>query len=117
MTSRALRFARTCSTVRSKLAQPFEREELALQRHQNRVGGGQRIDGDERQRRRAIEQDIGEIVAQFAECRLQLVCPVLVVGDLQFDTEQIHGGGRQPQVRDSGRLDRSHQGTVAVRTS
>ena len=43
-----------------KLAEALQREELALQRHQHRVGRRHRVDGQEVQRRRAIDQHIGE---------------------------------------------------------
>ena len=42
-----------------QLRQTFEREELALQRHQDRVGSRHRVDREEVERRRAIDQDIG----------------------------------------------------------
>ena len=43
-----------------QLAQALEREELALQRHQHGVRGRHRVDGEEVQRRRAVDQDVGE---------------------------------------------------------
>ena len=44
-----------------QLAQAFQREELALQRHHHRIGGGHGIDGEQVERRRAIDQHIGEV--------------------------------------------------------
>ena len=41
-----------------QLAQPFERIEFALQRHQHRIGGDQRIDRQQVQRRRAVDQHL-----------------------------------------------------------
>ena len=39
-----------------QLAQSFEREEFALQRHQQRIGRGQRIERQQAERRRAIDE-------------------------------------------------------------
>ena len=44
-----------------QLRQALEREELALQRHQDRVRRGHRVDGDKVERRRAIDQHIGVV--------------------------------------------------------
>ena len=46
-----------------QLRQSFEREELALQRHQDRVRRRHRIDGEKIERRRTVDQHIGEIGA------------------------------------------------------
>ena len=43
-----------------QLRQAFEGEEFALQRHDDRVGGGERVDGQQIERRRAVDQDIGD---------------------------------------------------------
>ncbi len=44
-----------------QLRQTFEREELALQRHQDRVRRRHRVDGEQIERRRTIDQHIGEV--------------------------------------------------------
>ena len=41
-----------------KLGQSLQREELALQRHQHGVGGGERVDRQKIERRRAIDEHI-----------------------------------------------------------
>ena len=46
-----------------QLRQAFEREELALQRHQDRIRRGHRIDGEKIERRRTIDQHIGVVRA------------------------------------------------------
>jgi hypothetical protein len=43
-----------------ELRQPFKGEEFALQRDDNRVGGGERVDGEKVQRRGTIHQHIGD---------------------------------------------------------
>src|SRR5438128_349261 len=39
-------------------SEPFQRVVLALQRHQDAVGGDERVDGQEPQRRRAVDEDV-----------------------------------------------------------
>jgi hypothetical protein len=55
---------------RQKLRQAFEREELALQRDDYSVCGGESVDGQKVERRRAINHDIGDgfkiVAAGFA---------------------------------------------------
>ena len=44
-----------------QLRQAFEREELALQRHQDRVRRRHRVDGEQIERRRTVDQHVGEV--------------------------------------------------------
>ena len=46
-----------------QLRQAFEREELALQRHQDRMRRRHRVDGDEVERGRAVDQHVGVVGA------------------------------------------------------
>ena len=43
-----------------KLRQTFEGEEFALQRDDDGVCGGERVDREQVERRRAVDQDIGD---------------------------------------------------------
>ncbi len=52
---------RTCSHRLQQLRQTFEREELALQRHQDRVRRRHRIDGEQVERGRAVDQHVGVV--------------------------------------------------------
>ena len=94
-----------------ELRQTFEREELALQRHQDRVGGGHRVDRQKIERRRAIDQHIGEV----CEVRLaaierrdgvaQAEGAVARLADLEFEAGKIECRRRDRQLRHRGRHD------------
>ena len=47
-----------------QLRQAFEREELALQRHQDRVRRRHRVDGEQVERRRAVDQHVGVVAVR-----------------------------------------------------
>ena len=49
-----------------QLRQAFEREELALQRHQDRIRRRHRIDGQQVERRRTVDQHVGVVVSGVA---------------------------------------------------
>ena len=42
-----------------ELRQAFQRKEFALQRHEHGIGRGERIDGEQIERRRTIDEDVG----------------------------------------------------------
>ena len=85
--------ARTCSIVCTRALKPFERVVLALHRHQHRVGGDQRVHCQHVQRRRAVDQDHVELVAD----------PLQRIAQLEFapgdHRQQPHFGHRQVLVR------------------
>ena len=89
-----------------ELRQSFEREELALQRDQNRIRRGHGVDGQKIERRRTIDQHIA--VAAFA-CRrhrvdrlAQPVRAVALLRDLELEAGKIHGRRRDVQLRHCG---------------
>ena len=105
-----------------QLGQALQREELALQRHQHRVGRGHGVDGQQVERRRAVDQHIvvaavrrprsgGQRVAQAERAARRLA-------QLQLDAGEV--GGRPAAGR--GRAGRSRTaastaGAVAISTS
>ncbi len=95
---------------RQELRQAFEGEEFALQRHHHRIGGGERVDGEQIERRRAIDQHIGGGVrivgargAVASQRVAQFIGAVGVAGDFQLDPEQVHGRRRDGEARHRGR--------------
>ena len=50
-----------------ELRQPLERVVLGLDRNQQAVGGGERIDGQRAERRRAVEEDERESIGAGSE--------------------------------------------------
>ena len=74
----------TPSTCRLRVGQPLHvvhrveqladaavRQRLALQRDDDLVGGGQRVDREDAQRRRAVEQDHVVVVADLVDARAE----------------------------------------------
>ena len=47
-----------------EIGEPFEREVFAVQRNQHRVGGDERVEREQSERRRAVDEDVVEVVAQ-----------------------------------------------------
>ena len=92
-----------------QLRQTFEREELALQRHQDRVRRRHRVDGEKIERGRAIDQHIG-VVGVRRRVGVQrgdrVAQPEGAAGrgaELELEAGEIHGGGRDVQPRYRGR--------------
>ena len=54
-----------------EIGEPFEREVLAVQRNQHGVGGDERVEREQAERRRAVDEDVVEVVAQRREQRAQ----------------------------------------------
>jgi hypothetical protein len=54
-----------------ELAQPIERVVLTLDRYENAIGRGQRVHSEKAQRRRAVHEDVVELVLRAIEGRLQ----------------------------------------------
>ncbi len=102
-----------------QLRQAFEREELALQRHQDRIRCGHRIDREQIERRRAVDQHIGvvAIVSGIAVQRGDRIAQTEGAAgggaELKLEAGEIHGGGRDVQPRDCGRHHRFAQGCFA----
>ena len=92
-----------------QLRQTFEREEFTLQRNKDRVRSRHGVDGEEVERRRAIDQHIAEI-ADPRSCgpqRLERVSqakrPVAGLADLQLEAGEIERGWRDGETRHRGR--------------
>jgi hypothetical protein len=87
-----------------QLGQSLQGEELALQRHQNRVRCGHGIDRQQVQRRRTVDQHIG-VVARLPH-RLQGVAQLeraaRLVPELQLDAGQVRVGRHQVEPREVG---------------
>ncbi|GCC48493.1 hypothetical protein chiPu_0032560, partial [Chiloscyllium punctatum] len=92
-----------------QLRQTFEREELALQRHQDRVRRGHRIDGKQIERGRAVDQHVGvigvrrDVVVQSCDRVAQPEGTARRGAELELETGEIHGGCRNVQPRHCGR--------------
>ena len=72
-----------------QLGQAFERIELALQRHQHPVGGDQRIDRQQVQRGRAVDQHLVVTLDPVAHRVRQLEFAFRALAQLQFGAGEV----------------------------
>ena len=93
-----------------QLRQAFEREELALQRHQDRVRRRHRVDGEQVERRRTIDQHIGEVAGAGelagVERRERVAQPegaVARLADFELEAGEIERRRRDRKPRHRGR--------------
>ena len=113
----------TLVTVLQQLRQTFEREELTLQRHQDRVRRRHGVDGEKVERRRAVDQHVAEIVAlgdaapQRLERAAQPESTVARLADFELEAGEIERGGRDREARDRGRQHGIRNGASPISTS
>ena len=72
-----------------QLRQPFQSKIFALHRNQDRVSGGQAIDGKKPQRGGTVNQDILKMFPDRTQDRLQPLLPILLGNELNLDPNQI----------------------------
>src|SRR5207248_955107 len=91
--------------VLEELAETLECVVLALDRHENLAGRGQAVDGQQPERRRAVDQGEVELTGAVVEGPEELKLPA--EGGYQFDlgTSEVDGCGNDEQVADGGGLD------------
>ena len=76
-----------------EIGEPFEREVLAVQRNQHGVGGDERVERQQAERRRAVDEDVVVVVAHRREQRAQ---PLFAPGkrdQLDFRAGQLRSAG------------------------
>ena len=87
-----------------EIGEPFEREVLAVQRDQHRIGGDEPIQRQQAERRRAIDEDVVVVGAQRVEHPLQ---PALAIGkrdELDFGAGEVLVRGNEGELFDTSRL-------------
>ena len=110
---------RTCLDGLQQLRQSFEREELALQRHENGVRRRHRVDGQQIERRRTVDQHVAEITrarrrrVQGRERAAQAEGAVARLRDLKLEAGEIERRRRKMEARHRGRHDRVAQRRLA----
>ena len=104
----------------SQLLQTVEREELTLQRNEDRVRRRHRIDGEQVERRRAVDEHVGEVAVADGLVGVhrrrgvaQAISAVALLADLELEAGKIHRRRRDPEARHGGRGDRITQRRVA----
>ena len=83
-----------------ELRQPFERVVLALNRDDETVGGGQHVQRDEPERRRAVDDDVAVVIPQIAERLAHARLASVLIDELDFGAHQILGCGNHIEVRE-----------------
>ena len=85
--------------VVEQLAQPFQRVVLALDRDEHLVAGDERVDREQAERRRAVDEDVVDLPAVRGDGPAQ---PVLAGDDrdeLDLGAGEVDGGRHGPQIR------------------
>ena len=57
-----------------EIGEPFEREVLAVERNQHRVGGDERVQREQAERRRRVDEDVVEASRSGCEARMRRRC-------------------------------------------
>ena len=101
-----------------QLRQSFEREELALQRHQNRIRRRHGIDCEQVERRRTIDQHIGDVAGARRSAQRRQRFPqskraIALLADFEFDAGEIERRRRDGEPRNGSRQHDVAQGRVA----
>ncbi len=73
-----------------------------MQGHQHHVGGGQRIDRQQAERRRTVDDDIVVFVADILENGLEFALASEGLDQLDFGTDQVRGRRQNMQVFEVG---------------
>ena len=86
---------------RTRRGEPLEREVFAVERNQHGVGGDERVEGEQAERGRCVDQDEVEAIAQRIEQLTQTALAVRQVDELDFRAGEIAIRGDQPKVLDA----------------
>src|SRR5690606_27919002 len=85
-----------------KLAQPLQREELALQRDEQRIGGRQRVQRQQAERRRAVDE--ADVMPAMAFERAPQAARALIdTHQLDLGTAEVDRGGHDIEAGDRAR--------------
>ena len=77
-----------------QVGQPFEREVLALHRHDDAMGGTQAVEREQAERGRAIDQDEVVFGADRSQCRAQTLLATIEADHFDFGTGQFAVGAQ-----------------------
>ena len=99
MSSAGLSAARTRRSVRDEIGEPFEREVFAIERNQDGVRGDERVEREQAERRRRVDEDVVEARAERVEHVAQAMLAMRQRDELDFGAGQIAIGGDE---RESG---------------
>ena len=105
MSSVGLSVPRTRRNVATRSARPSSAKVLAGQRNQDRIGGDERVEGQQSERRRGVDENDVEGVADRGEEVLQAPFAIRERDEIDFGTGELAIGGDERQSLDEGRND------------
>ena len=82
-----------------QMAETFEGIKLGLQRHENRIGRDQRVDGQNAEGRRAVDENVVPAVPLLLQSALQPGVPAFGGHQLDLRARQVDGGRHDRHVR------------------
>jgi hypothetical protein len=85
---------------REQLAQALQRVVLALDRNEHAVGRGERVDGEQSDRGRAVEQDVVISVAYLSQRTLEAPLSLIQADQLDFGSGEVRCRRDEPQALD-----------------
>ena len=85
---------------RDEIGEPLEREVFAVERNQHGVGGDERVEREQAERRRRVDEDVVEAVAQRLEEMAQAPLAIGQRDELDFRAGEIAVGGNEPEILD-----------------
>jgi DNA-binding winged helix-turn-helix (wHTH) protein len=97
-----IQMVRDQANRREQLAEPLEGEVLALDGYQRRVGCGQRIEREQAERGRAVDQDVVELTSNRVEQAAEATLPLLDRRELHLGTGEGDRRGNEGQPFDLG---------------
>ena len=95
--------ARTRRIVADEIGEAFEREVLAVQRDQHAVGGDERVEREQAERGRAVDEDEVERVAQRRRAGAQAALAIGERDELDFRAGEVARRGDERQGSIAGR--------------
>ena len=88
-----------------EIGEPFEREVLAVERNQHGVGGDERVQRQQTERRRTVDEDVVEVVAHRRSSARSRSSRRGERDHFDFGAGEIAVGGNQLEPIDRGRDD------------
>ena len=88
--------------VADEIGEPLEREIFAVQRNQHGIGGHQRVQRQQAERRGAVDEDVVVAVAHAAHERAEALFALRQRDELDLGAGQVAVGGHEIKALDAG---------------
>ena len=88
------------------MAEPLKSEEFALQRYQNRVRGGQRVEGKEPEGGRTVDEDKGIVDLAGGDRIADAMASPVKVNEFKLRPQQIDRRGNEVKAGNPRMVDR-----------